>query len=280
MQERASRTAVHVALFRALESARRHERLFIDPYAIRFLPSGYRFAVRAARVPPLGRWIERYIDTRWSGGPRGSAVMRTRLIDDWVVAAIGAGAGQLLLLGAGYDSRAYRLPEAAGINAFEVDHPATQAVKARLIDPPGRVRLVPVDLLRDELEPALATAGFDHSVRTVAVWEGVTNYLDAEAVDGTFRYLRGATPPGSRLIFTYIDKGVLDRTTNFANWKDAVAAEGEPWTFGFDPAELPAYLAERGLRLVEDVTTRKAAERFGRQEPTAAFYRVALAIIG
>jgi methyltransferase (TIGR00027 family) len=112
----------------------------------------------------------------------------------------------LLLLGAGYDSRAYRLPEAAGINAFEVDHPATQAVKARLIDPPGRVRLVPVDLLRDELEPALATAGFDHSVRTVAVWEGVTNYLDAEAVDGTFRYLRGATPPGSRLIFTYIDK--------------------------------------------------------------------------
>jgi methyltransferase (TIGR00027 family) len=283
MQDRASRTAAHVALFRALESARRTDRLFVDPYAVRFLPWRYRAVARAARIQPVGRWLERYIDSRWAGGPRGSAVVRTRLIDDWITASFEAGADQLLLLGAGFDSRAHRLPSLTGIAAFEVDHPATQAVKRRALARAGQrddVRLVPVDLIGDDLDSALNAAGFDHTVRTAVVWEGVTNYLTGEAVDATLRYLGQAIPAGSRIVFTYIDRAVLDGTGAFAEvgtWRDAVAAAGEPWTFGFDPADLGDYLAERGLRLVEDVSTRDAAERYHRIEPTAAFYRIVLA---
>lgn len=283
-----SKTAVHVALFRALESARR-DALFRDSYARLFLPPGYRAAVSVARFRPVGRQLERYIDARW-GGPRASAVARTRLIDDWVVDAVRRGAEQLLVLGAGFDSRAYRLPSLSSVRAFEVDHPATQASKQRVLAGRVDVRFVPVDFLRDDLGSALASAGFSSAARSVVVWEGVTNYLNETAVDATLRYLGSMR---GEVIFTYVDRAVLEGGVADA-WRGAVTAVGEPWTFGFDPGSLGSYLRERGLRLVEDVSTRDAAGRYqrpfarsqrpsaGSQRPSAAaaFYRIARAEVG
>ncbi|HTJ35193.1 MAG TPA: SAM-dependent methyltransferase [Dactylosporangium sp.] len=281
--EGSSRSAEHVALFRALETSRRGDRLFNDGLASRMLSPRYRAVVAASRIPPVHRWIVRYIDTRYAGGPRASAVVRTRLIDDLVRAAVDGGARQLVLLGAGFDNRAHRI---AAPVAFEVDHPATQATKRRRMPAAlaTRVRFVPVDLAADALEPALAAAGFDAAAPAVVVWEGVTNYLTAEAVDATLRALAALLAPGGRIVFTYVDRAALDGTGGFdgvEEWHDAVRRGGEPWTFGFRPADLPAYLAERGLRLVEDVSTRDAAARYleplGRDEPTAEFYRIAVA---
>jgi methyltransferase (TIGR00027 family) len=287
MQNRTSRTAEQVALFRALETAR-GDGIVHDPYAARFLPPGYRVVAGLARIPPVGHRVERWIDGRWPGGPRGSAVVRTRLIDDLVSAALVDGAGQVLLLGAGYDSRAYRIPAMAAVPVFEVDHPATQATKRRLVaahvraERRAHVRLVPVDFLHDDLRTELAAAGFVESARTVVVWEGVTNYLTAESVDATLRRLAAATAPGSRIVLTYVDRAALDGTGEFTGvdgWHATVRRGGEPWTFGFSPADLPAYLAERGLHLRRDESTRDAAARYldpiGRHDPTAAFYRVA-----
>jgi methyltransferase (TIGR00027 family) len=311
---RASRTAEHVALFRALESSRRRGRLFHDPFAVLFLSSRYRLLAQLAALPPVGRRIERYIDERWPGGPRGSAVVRTRLIDDLLVEALAGGAAQVLLLGAGYDSRAYRIPALAAATVFEVDHPATQAAKRRLIEgrlPADRrphVRFVPVDLLRDDLGAELLRAGFVAGARTVVVWEGVTNYLTASTVDATLRLLAATTGAGSRIVFTYIDRGALadggeptgsgapgasgepagggapgagGPADGIGGWRDAVRDAGEPWTFGFEPAELPGYLAARGLALTTDLSTRDAAARYlaplHRDEPAAAFYHVVAA---
>ena len=312
MQNRTSRTAEQVALFRALESARRRDRVFVDPYAAGFLRGGYRLLARAARVPAVGRRLEHYIDEHWPAGPRASAVARTRLIDDLVGDALtgetpaaetpagetsagetsGGGARQVVLLGAGYDSRAYRLPALAGAGVFEVDHPATQATKQRLLraqvrtDRRAHVHFVPVDLAVDDLAGALRAAGFEALERTVVVWEGVTNYLTERAVDTTVRQLAAITGSGSRLVFTYVDRAALDGTGGFRGvdeWHAAVRRQGEPWTFGFDPGELPGYLAERGLRLFLDLSTRDAADRYllplGRREPAAPFYRVAAAEI-
>lgn len=288
MQNQTSRTAEQVALFRALESARRTNRLFADTYAVRFLPTGYRWLVRLATLPPLGRRIERYIDEHWPAGPRASAVVRTKLIDDLLIAALNQGTQQVVLLGAGYDSRAYRIPEMATTNVFEVDHPATQATKRRLIwaqihpDQHAQIRFVPVDLVRDDLGAALHEAAFVPLERTVVIWEGVTNYLTAEAVDTTLRYVATTTGRGSQIIFTYIDKAALDGSGTFSGveeWHTVVREAGEPWTFGFHPAELPEYLAERGMKLTADLTARDAATRYltplGRHEPTADFYRIA-----
>jgi methyltransferase (TIGR00027 family) len=288
MQNKASRTAEQVALFRALETARGHDRVFDDPLAVRFLHGGYRWLARAARVRPVGLRLSRFIDRRWPG-PRPSAVARTRLIDDLVVAALSRGARQVLLLGAGYDSRAYRLPGIGRAAVFEADHPATQAVKRRLVRGAVRperrrhVHYVPVDLLREDLGDALLAAGFAALEPTVVVWEGVTNYLSEPAVDATLRRLAALTATGSSLIFTYVDRRVLDGSLDAGNWPDAVRRAGEPWTFGFDPATLPGYLAERGMRLALDMSARDAAVRYleplGREENAATFYRVAEAEI-
>ena len=285
-----SRSAEHVALFRALETARRHDRVFDDPYAAAFLHGPYRAIGVLARIPAVCRQVERYIDTRYPAGPRGSAVARTRLIDDLVDDAVRDGATQLVLLGAGYDARAYRLPSLAGVTVFEVDHPATQAAKRRLVESRvrperrGHVRFVPVDLDHEDLAAALTAAGFAGDRTTVVVWEGVTNYLTAEVVDGTLRHLAGLAPPGSRLVFTYVDRGAMDGTGEFGGleeWLAVLRRGGEPWRFGLVPGELPAYLAERGLRLDLDLSTRDAADRYlaplGRREVAAAFYRVAQA---
>jgi methyltransferase (TIGR00027 family) len=284
MQNRASRTAEQVALFRALETARHSDRIFNDPLAIRFLTPGYRVLARLARIRPFGRRLEAYIDSRWSG-PRASAVARTRLIDDLVTSA---SPEQALILGAGYDSRAYRLPALAGIPVFEADHPATQSTKRDLlhqaVSPAAQshVRFVAIDFLQDRLRTALHAADLDDKKRTVVVWEGVTNYLTADAVDATLRDLAALLVPGSRIILTYIDRAVLTGDLPEADvWHAAVVRQGEPWTFGFDPAALPAYLGTRGLRLISDLSTHEAAERYltplGRPEHAAGFYRVAVA---
>jgi methyltransferase (TIGR00027 family) len=146
------------------------------------------------------------------------------------------------------------------------------------------VRFVPVDLTRDDLADALRRAGFATDERAVVVWEGVTNYLTADAVDTTLRHLAGIIASGGRLVVTYIDRSALDGTGGFSGveeWHAAVRRHGEPWTFGFDPVELPGYLAERGMRLTHDLSTREAAARYlgplGRDEPAAPFYRIACA---
>lgn len=288
MQDVTSRTAQQVALFRALESARRGKRLFVDTYAVRFLPLRYRWVVRLARLPVLGRRIERYIDEGWPAGPRASAVVRTKLIDDVLTAELRRGARQVVLLGAGLDSRAYRIPAMATTQVFEVDHPATQATKRRLLaaqvrpDRRTHVHFVPVDLVKNDLAAALSDAGFVPAQRTVVIWEGVTNYLTAPAVDTTLRSLAAMTGRGSHIVFTYIDQAALNGSGTFSGvdeWHAVVRAGGEPWTFGFHPAELPDYLAERGLMLRADLSAPEAAARYltplGRDEPTAPFYRIA-----
>ena len=280
-----STTAEFMALFRAQESAR-PQRLFDDPFAASFLSPRLRTLCGAFRVPGLRSLLARFIDSRWPGA-RTSGIARTRLIDDWASAGVADGAVQVLILGAGFDSRAWRLPAFRGLPVFEVDHPATSAVKRQQIEKLGaatsRVTFVPVDFDRERLSDALANADFQANAPTLVIWEGVTNYLTADAVDATLRWV-GALAEGSRLIFTYVDADVLGGSTRFANAvrpRLAVASAGEPWTFGFRPDELPLYLNARGLRLIRDldangyrrVTMGSAAARARGYE----FYHVALA---
>lgn len=290
MRNETSRTAEHVALFRALETAHRADRVVEDPYAQMFLTGSHRLVAGLARVPAIGRRVERYIDRRWPAGPRASAVARTRLIDDLTVEALRHGARQVVLLGAGFDSRAYRLPGIDASRVFEVDHPATQSTKERLVRGAvhpakrGHVTFVPVDLITGDLAAALRVAGFARLEPTVIIWEGVTNYLTAESVDATMRLVADSTASGSSLIFTYVDRAALDGAfEGVEEWHAAVRKSGEPWTFGFAPAELPGYLAERNMRLALDESARQAADRYltplGRHEPAAAFYRIARAEI-
>jgi methyltransferase (TIGR00027 family) len=280
-----SRTARQNALFRALEADRPSaDRVADDPLAVRFLTPEFRALAVAGRVPPARRLIESVIDRRWPC-VRGGVVARTRLIDERVAAAL-PGVEQVLILGAGFDSRAYRLAQLRDVDVFEVDHPATQAAKRRILlrgsgRLPANVRFVPVEFGADDPAAELAGRGFVSGVATLVLWEGVTNYLDSTSVDATFRFLASAVAPGSPVLFTYVDRAMLDGSADFegaATTLRAVRRVGEPLTFGLNPTEVPGYLNDRGFELESDTVVRDAAERFypaGACPSAPAYYHVA-----
>lgn len=285
--DQASRTAAYMALFRALETSRPSgERLFTDPLSFAFLKPSLRVVAGLARFLPLRRAIEGYIDRRWPGA-RTSGIARTRLIDDLLIAGLDDGLAQVVILGAGFDSRAYRLDRLKNITTFEIDHPATLATKRKLVQKyfgrfPANVTYLAIDFNRQKLSEALAASDFDPAAPTFFIWEGVTNYLTAEAVDSTLRFV-GECAPGSRLVFTYVHQGVLDGTFTFAGSAEIKALlrrADEAWTFGLDPAELGDYLAARKLALLQDtgsVEYRAAyMGRAGKHLQGYEFYRVAL----
>jgi len=257
---KASRTAEYVALFRAIESALPPKRrLFEDPYARRFL--GPRLALVAAfcRVPGAPDIISRFIDHRWAGA-RSSAVARTRLIDDAIQAAVERGIGQLVILGAGFDSRPYRLDVLKDVTVFEVDHPSTFAKKQTILQRalpslPGNVRFVATDFHEVELNLVMEAAGYSKVAPTFILWEGVTPYLIEPAVDATLRWCAEAAS-GSELLFTYVHRAVIDTPGAFEGTETLFAtlkAAGEEWKFGIDPADLASFLTDRGLRLEQDI---------------------------
>ena len=248
-----SRTAEYMALFRALESARPDdERLFEDGAAASFLRPTLRAVAFAARFPPAHSLIVALIDHRWPG-PRLSGIVRTRVIDDFVTGAMQAGCTQLVLLGAGYDTRATRLPAAAASTVFEIDHPVTQARKrATLGQAPERLRYVPLDFESDALQPALIDAGFDQSQRACVLWEGVFSYLTLEAIDVTLAALVEVCAPGSQILLTYVDQRFLDTASQQAGaWFTAVHDAGEPFQTGLDPIQAKTFFATRNLALLE-----------------------------
>jgi methyltransferase (TIGR00027 family) len=284
----ASRTAEHNALFRALESSRpAGSRLFEDPLARRFLSWDLALAARLGGLPLLRDLVPRFIDKRWPG-VRSSVVARTRLIDDAIVASFSEPIEQLVVLGAGFDSRAYRLPGLEGISVFEVDHPATQALKqSRLLRAfatlPKQVRFVATDFGEGGLASAMAAAGYRESARSFVLWEGVTNYLTEAAVDATLRWCSRASA-GSLLLFTYVHRDVLTRPGAFVGSERLFASldkVGEKLTFGIEPSQLGEFLARRGLSLESDMGAREYRELYfeeaARKMRGHEFYRVARA---
>jgi methyltransferase (TIGR00027 family) len=277
-----------MALFRALESARPAERrLLEDRFAKAFLRPRLRFVVGLARLPLVGRWVPAYIDHRWPGA-RTSAVARTRFIDEVVEANLTSQTDQVVILGAGFDARAYRIAAMAKAAVFEVDHPATSAAKRRLVEAalgaaPSHVHLVTIDFNTEPLPSTMSAAGIDPTRRTLFVWEGVTNYLVEDAVDATLRWCASAAA-GSIVVFTYVDRYVLDAPEAFegtAKLFATLSESDERWTFGIDPSHLSDFLARRGLVLDEDVgAVDYRARYFGRAASGMRgyeFYRVAVA---
>lgn len=285
---RASRTAEGVAAIRAAETFRPSgERLFTDPYAKHFLGPAYRIITELSRIAVLRDVLLSLYERRLSGA-LGSVLCRTCHIDDALRDALRDGAEQVVILGAGFDSRAYRIPEIQRARVFEVDHPDTQVRKrsrlSRRLQPlPSHVVFVPVDFDREKLSDALSAAGYRPDAKSFFIWEGVTGYLTAEAVDATLRFV-ASSAPGSRIVFTYIHQGLLDGSARFEGAASLVAfvrRAGEPFTFGLDPAQLRAYLAARGLDLVEDVGASEYQARYmtgqGPRAKVSAFTRAAIA---
>jgi methyltransferase (TIGR00027 family) len=287
---RASRTAEHNALFRTLEaSVPNHERLFVDPLAPRFLTWPLVLAGECAALPGGGRFVRSIIDRRWPG-VRTSVVARTRLIDDTLDALLPEELGQFVILGAGFDSRPYRMDCVRNVPVFEIDHPDTQAAKRRFLSRalpvlPTNVSFIPTDFNLRQLGSAMEVSGYRRDLPTVFLWEGVTNYLSGQAVDATLRWCSQAAEVGV-LLFTYVHSDVLTHPEMFIGAQRlhaSLAKVDERLTFGKDPADMGAYLAQRGLELQWDLGAAEYRMRyFGERSHSMVgheFYRVAMARI-
>lgn len=254
-----SRTAQYIALFRAIESHQpRKKRLFDDTLAIQFLDVGLKMAVKITALPLIGDAVINYIQKRGMGGLSAS-IARTKYIDDLTKKAIAGGAKQVIILGAGFDTRAMRLPFLKGMPVLEIDHPNTSDYKLDVfkknnIQSPSNISYLQIDFNKQGLLEFAIEKNIDFSIPTVIIWEGVTSYLSSEAIDRTFEFFqRFAT--GSSVIFTYLHRLALDDSNAFkgvAQMKKLLKKKEENWTFGFYPEKLSSYLQTYGLTLYED----------------------------
>jgi methyltransferase (TIGR00027 family) len=289
-ERQTSNTAAYAAAFRALESVRRpvRSRLFEDPFATLFLSPRLRKLVTLAGLPLIGACVHAFVDRRWPGAMT-SAIARTRLIDDLLLAALDEGVTEVVILGAGFDSRAYRLQALARCRVFELDQPVTQAAKKARLERlfgslPAHVTFLETDLARQDLGGVLESACVGRAGRSFVIWEGVTHYLGEVAVTSTLKALSSHLRAGSHVVFTYLHRGLLDGACDFYGAsvsKEEVARGGEAWIWGMHPEEMPAYLHERGMTLLQDQGADDYRELYwgdaSRRMKGFSFYRVAVA---
>jgi methyltransferase (TIGR00027 family) len=261
-----------------------------DDMAEKFLTPLWRFVLN---TEPL-RLFARRIMTKRLPGSYGFVIPRSKSFDAFVQRELEAGAKQLVVLGAGYDSRAYRFREAIlrnGGRAFEIDTAPTIArkkekVQAILGELPAHVTYVPVDFDRGSMDGPLERAGYDPKVRSIFTWEGVSFYVSDAAVDAVLGFVETKSGPASGIVFDYIYRSVVDGTSatpDAARTAAYVAARGEPFTFGLDETRVGAFLAERGLTLDENLLSTDMEARylgeFAKKDAyrVAAFYGIATA---
>jgi methyltransferase (TIGR00027 family) len=177
--------------------------------------------------------------------------LRTAAIDAALVAAAARGVAQLVILGAGLDARAWRMPELAAAVVFEIDHPATQGKKRAWMQaavPRARdVRFVSVDFERDALGERLAEVGHERTAPTAWVWEGVTPYLSRAALHGTLGEVGRASAPGSMLAVTYMTPDLIPFSALRGVATRFFHALGEPLIGGITPEELGQEIASVGF---------------------------------
>ena len=230
------------------------ERILIDPLARPILPLSSRIWVRLSLA--VRSWIvtktEQKVPGLWGG-----IMARKRFIDDVVAEAVGGSVEALVNLGAGFDTRAFRLPGLQSMPVWEVDQPANIEGKRRRLlsifgEVPPHVTLVPVDFDHDDLATVLAAHGFRSTLKTLFVWEGVTQYLTESGVRSTMEYL-AAAPPGSRLVFTYTPKDFIDGEVFYGHefLYQKMRAKNQIWQFGIDPEQVEGWLDGYGWRVRE-----------------------------
>ena len=193
---RPSKTSVYVAAGRAI-GAREPDPSVRNPDSLaeRLLGSPAGLGVDHPAVHALGQDYAKAIQDKEVLGSVIMMMIRTRFIDDCLRRAIEAGATQVVILGAGFDTRAYRLTDLLkDTTIFEVDRPQTQEVKKRRVaealgGAPPNVAYVPIDFQHDNLGEVLARHGHDPACRTCFIWEGVTMYLPAAAVRATLEFV-------------------------------------------------------------------------------------------
>lgn len=248
-------TAQGVAKQRLIETiAEPSMRIIEDPYADLFVKG-------ASIVKCLGHNFNNWAASKIVPGLHQHLIARTKAIDEYVLEAA-KGATQYVVLGAGYDMRAYRLALPSSLKVFEVDQQEVQELKKSRMPPEllatGNATYVSVDFTTQTLSEQLAQAGFQVGQPTIVTLEGVTQYIPKDACAATFRDMGELCGPGSAIFVSYVDE--LLRTSPAKCCGDGypkpestlqlvpymAAKVGEPWISYYEKEEIKKVLASSG----------------------------------
>jgi methyltransferase (TIGR00027 family) len=261
----ASRTAIGAAGHRAAHQVLEHGFVFTDPLALAILGQDADEAIMLAKEKPERRPLRLFI------------AMRSRFAEDSARRAINEGVRQILVLGAGLDTFAYRVQPPDELKVFELDHPATQREKRRRladasIAEPAHVAYVAHDFERGSMTEALKAGGLDPNRRTFVLWLGVTFYLTEDAVFATLAEL-AQLPEGCEVVFDYANpphKIEEEVTQNFHRaMAERVAASGEPFRCFFESEHLHADAHRLGFIEIEDLDRAALVSRYLPNTPVA-----------
>lgn len=196
---------------------------------------------------------------------------RTHYIDAALRKAAAEGATQVVILGAGFDSRAYRFRKShPALRFFEVDLPATIEAKKKRVAGifgglPDYVRYAPIDFDKQRLEDVLPALGFDAKQRSFFILEGVVMYVIEAGNSATFHFIRKNSAPGSRVVYDYVLRKVIDYKFDglyaAATTTLSVARSGEPYVTGWTPRGAAAFAKKHGLQVLEDVGDKELTKR-------------------
>lgn len=246
-----AQTAFGPMVLAATEQYEGPRRLVADDLAESFLPTSLRAMTRLMRWRMFREWSIRAAE-RPQPGLWANLSCRKRFIDEKLNAAL-PDIDAVVILGAGMDTRAYRLARHSAIPVFEVDLPVNidrkhAVVRRALGAVPDSVRLIPVDFEHDDLAAELAR----HGHRAFFVWEGVTQYLTEAGVRATFDYLATAGP-GSRLVFTYVRADFIDGTNRYGadSLYRRFCVRRRIWRFGLNPDDVAPFIEPYGWQLIE-----------------------------
>jgi len=269
-------TALETTAFRAIGAKHPDPAIRNDDYlAERLLGSQERAILKAAGDESILNALKMPTEAAWESfvpfQQRFATAVhsRTRHIDESVRESLKLGGTQLVVLGAGLDSRAYRFRSELGQGrAFEVDFPPTQEykktrIRAVLGSLPRHVIYVPIDFTKEDLRTVLDRAGYDEKKKTTFVWEGVSFYIPEDAVDATLRFVATHSAPGSRIVFDYmLESNVKNPAGSAAELLKRLAALKEPMIFGIPDGDRQGFITRRGLTIASDVGINDLRARF------------------
>jgi methyltransferase (TIGR00027 family) len=198
-------------------------------------------------------------------------IARTAYLDEVFAQVLRDHFPQIVLLGAGYDTRACRYHDLIQTTRiFELDTPVTQQHKRGLLEQahvtlPPQLTFVPIDFTRDDMAETLTEAGYRPDQKTLFIWEGVCYYLPPQTVDETLCFVRECAPAGSVICFDYM-LAAGDLADRYGAQQSRAAMDvmytDEPLQFDLEEAQVPAFLAARGFTLTEHLTTADLEARY------------------
>ena len=264
--EKASNTAGYTCFSRACATREKDERFRGPDYMAEiFLPT---FAKVILNVPALRK---AFMSKVAPSGIYEYVLARTKLLDETFLDGLTNRVYQIVLLGAGMDTRALRFASKnRGTKIIELDiektqHPKIEILSRKQVDFPDELVFASIDFNKQSISDVLMNAGYQRNQQSLFLWEGVTMYLDSDAVDDTLAFIRESSRKGSRIAFDYIFASVLRQENKFYGEKEifnTVSRAGEGWTFGIEAGKIEKYLTERGFKMVSHYTPSELEKRY------------------